>query len=73
MTTVHRIEFTNPYTHAEASMRFTLEDGERMTNRRVQQLEYLLEHWQVGYAIQKPLWVKTWALGGQRAIRSADQ
>ena len=73
MTDVHCIEFSNTYTYAHVWMKFTLEDGEDLTKRRDQQLYYLLEHWQAGYAVQKPLWVKTWELGGQRAIRPANQ
>lgn len=73
MTDIHRIEYSNTYTYANVSMTFTLNDGETLTHRRLNQLYYLLEHWQAGYAVRQPLWVKSWALWGQRAIRSTDQ
>ena len=73
MNAAYKREYTNPINGLRVGVEFILEDGETLTVVRKTIILNLLKDWQAGYAVQKPLWIKSWTFWGARSVSSGNQ
>lgn len=73
MNAAYKREYTSPHSGLRAGIEFILEDEETLTETREARILELLQHWQSGFAVRQPSWIKSWSFWGARSVRSGNQ